>query len=131
MRCLGDSVLPVIEAGQNSMQRPHSVQARRSSRWRQVRSFRPFAPKTELLAGLRLGFQVHLPQRAARLEVAEVDVRLAADDVEVLAVRQVRAEGQHEADVRPGEDPVADRAASLPKRLEHQVSGPASDGPRS
>ena len=42
----GESVLPVTDAGQNSMQRPHSVQARPSSRWRQVRSLRPFAPKT-------------------------------------------------------------------------------------
>ena len=38
MKCFGDSVLPVIDAGQNSMQRPHSVHDRPSSRWRQVRS---------------------------------------------------------------------------------------------
>ena len=32
MKCLGDSVLPVMDAGQNSMQRPHSVQDSGSSR---------------------------------------------------------------------------------------------------
>ncbi len=46
MRCFGESVLPVTDAGQNSMHRPHSVQASGSRRCRQVRSFRPFAPKT-------------------------------------------------------------------------------------
>ena len=46
IRCLGDSVLPVTDAGQNSMHRPHSVHASGSSRWRQVRSLSPFAPKT-------------------------------------------------------------------------------------
>ena len=46
IRCLGESVLPVTDAGQNSMHRPHSVQASGSSRWRQVRSFRPLAPNT-------------------------------------------------------------------------------------
>ncbi len=46
IRCFGESVLPVIDAGQNSMHRPHSVQANPSARWRQVRSLRPFAPNT-------------------------------------------------------------------------------------
>ena len=44
------------------------------------------------LALLRLGLEVHQAQRAARLEALRVDVRLAADDVEVLAERQVREE---------------------------------------
>ncbi len=44
MKCLGLSVLPVMLAGQNSMQRPHSVQDRPSSRWRQERSVRALAP---------------------------------------------------------------------------------------
>ena len=50
----------------------------------------------KLLTLLRLGLEVHLAQRATGLQVAEVDVRLAADDVQVLAVRQVGAEPQDE-----------------------------------
>ena len=46
IRCFGLSVLPVTDAGQNSMHRPHSVQASGSSRWRQVRSLSALAPKT-------------------------------------------------------------------------------------
>ena len=63
-----------------------------------------------LTVRIGLRFEVHRAQRAARLQVAEVDVRLAGEDVEVLAVRQVRAEAQHEQDVRPAEDPVAGNA---------------------
>ena len=66
MKCLGESVLPVMDAGQNSMHRPHSVHDIGSSRWRQVRSLRVLAPKTSSSPAGRLGLEVHLPQRAAR-----------------------------------------------------------------
>ena len=51
MKCLGERVLPVMDAGQNSMQRPHSVQDSGSRRWRQLRSLRDLAPKTSSSPG--------------------------------------------------------------------------------
>ena len=126
----GESVLPVTDAGQNSMHRPHSVQASGSRRCRQVRSLRPLAPKTGSGSpSLRLGLEIHLAQRAARLEALGVDVRLAADDVEVLAVRQVRDEAEHEPDVRPGHDPKPVCAASGPMRRQRQAQRAGQDGP--
>jgi hypothetical protein len=81
------------------------------------------------LALSRLGLEVHLAQRAAGLEVAEVDVRLAADDVEVLAVRQVGAEAKHEHDMRPGGHAVPDGGRVWADAFQRKAQRSGQDGP--
>ena len=83
----------------------------------------------QLLAFLRLRLEIHLAQRPTRLEVAEVDVRLAADDVEVLAVRQVGAKAEDEEDVCPGGNPEADQGSRLADGLKGKAQRTGEDRP--
>ena len=96
MKSLGLSGLPVLQAGQASWQRPHSVQVKPSSRSFQPRSCEGLEPERRVL-----GLEVHLRQLAARRELAEEDVREGRRDVEVLAERQVAQERGDERDVAP------------------------------
>src|SRR6476619_5530125 len=81
--------LPVFHAGQTSWQRPHSVQLNRSSSCFFERSF---AVDLELL------------EVAARAVLREVDVGRGGDDVQVLGLRQIGEETEHDQHVRPDED---------------------------
>ena len=79
-------------------------------------------------AGRRLGLEIHLAQRSPRLQVAEVDVGLAGEDVEVLAVGQVRQEGEDRQDVGPGEDCEAPGRDIGSEQLEDQAERAGDHG---
>ena len=80
------------------------------------------------LLGLRL--EVHQPQGTPRLEALRVDIRLAADDVQVLAERQIREEAEHEEDVGPGHRAVAGQRRLGADTLQREAQRPGQQGPR-
>ena len=115
----GESSLPTVLAGQTAVQRPHSVQASRSSRSFQVKPSSELTPK-------RLGLlEVDvLERRAERGEVGGVDVERRGHDVHHLRVRQPRDEGETR---RPDETTTSPTCAR-PHRLDaHQRPRRARD----
>ncbi len=101
----GDRGLPVFQAGHALWHRPHSVHAPRSSRDFCVSPGQRVGAQ-RLLASLE---GVHVdPQRlqgAARPGRGQPHVDRAGRDVQVLRVREVHEEPQHEREVHPQQDP--------------------------
>ena len=108
MTCLGDSGLPVAQAGHCDWHRPHSVQVAMSSRPFQVKS--SILPQPEHV-GVRVGLLEvqHLAVAAHRLQRAEgvrppgeQDVQRGQRDVQVLGVDHDDREGHDHGDLGRG-----------------------------
>ena len=129
MTSLGDSGLPVFQAGHCDWQRPHSVQVAKSRLPFQVKSSILPRPKTASSAGssksIGLPVVLHRQQRAQAVgQALEGDVDRRQADVQVLGVQHDQQERQHDADVRQqrdGLDPLVGGMAQRRQQLAHAV----------
>ena len=116
---IGESALPVREAGQASSQRVHSVHASdvQPVLPGQVVQLREADRRRVLLERL---LDVDERERALRLQRLEVDVGRGRRDVPQLRVRQVRDPGQRQHQVEPPEPEVQPAQRRLAERRQRQ-----------
>ena len=119
MTSLGDSGLPVFQAGHCDWQRPHSVQVAKSSMAFQVKS--SILPRPNSASSAGFSKSIGLPPDStgssgpspsgSRLN-SDVDRR--QEDVQVLGVQHDQQEGQHDSDVQQQGDRLDDLVGGWP-----------------
>ena len=126
MTSLGESGLPVFQAGHCDWQRPHSVQVAKSSM--------PFPGEVLDLAAAefrvvgrvfevdRLAVGLDRQQRTQAVgQSLEGDVDRRQEDVQVLGVQHDDQEGQHDADVQQQGHGFQNFVAGVAKRLQDRA----------